>query len=106
MDGSYFNRTYPRIDALSKDRLSKGEHHRPTKPETIEQRLARRIHNQRVQIARIEQFHYGMNHLKTIKRFALHSQWLSKALAENRALEARVKELEAALAKASPAQEP
>lgn len=88
--GEYYNRSYPHVDALSRRRLHGGEHHKPEKPETLVQRLGRRIHNQRVQIARIEQFHYGMNHLKTIKRLAYVSQKYRKILAENRELEARI----------------
>jgi polyhydroxyalkanoate synthesis regulator phasin len=94
----YYNRTYPRIDALSKSRLAAGEIHRPDKPETPVQRLSRRIHNQRVQIARIEQFHYGMNHLATIKRMALHSQWYRKLQADHREAIARIDALENQLA--------
>ena len=46
MKDSYYNRTYPRIDPLAKERLSAGEQHKPEKPETLEQRLARRINRE------------------------------------------------------------
>lgn len=63
-------------------------------------KLDKRIHNQRLRLRQMEGFHWGADHLRTIKRYCMLLESYRKAVADRKALEAENARLLAIIAEA------
>lgn len=66
---------------------------RAPKPETTRQKLDRRIRNQRIRLRQMETFHWGSNHLTTIKSYCSLLKRHHKLLDELRQAKAEIEQL-------------